>query len=79
METTRSIVFEMQEKDSEEQAIKQGLEQGDNLCQQVGLTLGRIIDIEEVIDEGDGAGEEGGEEGQEEQEQEPVEVTVYKF
>jgi hypothetical protein len=34
------------------------LEQGDSLCQQVGLTLGRIIDIEEVIDE-NGAEEAG--------------------
>jgi hypothetical protein len=32
------------------------LEQGDNLCQQVGLTLGHIIDIEEVIDENEDGG-----------------------
>jgi len=27
------------------------LDQGQGLCEQVGLSLGRIIDIEEVIDE----------------------------
>jgi hypothetical protein len=41
----------IQEKDSEEEAIKQGVEQGEGLCEQVGLSLGRIVNIEEVQDE----------------------------
>jgi hypothetical protein len=46
----------------------------------VGLTLGRIIDIEEVVDEAEEGGDEGGDEEEdgEEAEEEP-EVTVYKF
>lgn len=70
----------IQEKDSEEAAIKEGLEQGEGLCEQVGLTLGRIIDIEEVVDEEEEGADEGGEEEEdgEEAEEEP-EVTVYKF
>jgi hypothetical protein len=43
------------EVDSEEAAIKEGLEQGEGLCEQVGLTLGRVISIEEINDEDENA------------------------
>lgn len=49
METSWGIYSKTQEKDSEEEAIKEGVEQGEGLCNQVGMTLGRIIDIEEVV------------------------------
>ena len=67
----------MQEKDSEEEAIRQGVEQGQGLCKQVGLALGRIVDIEEIIDDEEEE-EQGGEQEQEEEEEAP-EITTYKF
>ena len=51
METPRCNPFPTQEKDSEEEAIKEGVEQGQSLCEQVGMSLGKIIDIEEVQEE----------------------------
>jgi hypothetical protein len=48
METPGGSTCVIQEKDSEEEAIKQGVEEGEGLCEQVGLTLGRIVNIEEV-------------------------------
>ena len=38
----------LNEVDPEEAAVKEGLEQGEDLCQQVGLALIRVIDIEEI-------------------------------
>ena len=66
-----------QEKDSEEEAIKQGVEQGEGLCEQIGLSLGRIVNVEEVKEEEAAAGGDGGEEGEEEEEE--PEMTTYKF
>ena len=63
METSRRIYSITQEKDSEEEAIKQGVEQGEGLCEQVGLSLGKILNIEEVQAE---EGEDGGDKGEEE-------------
>lgn len=63
METSRRIYSVTQEKDSEEEAIKQGVEQGEGLCEQVGLSLGKILNIEEVQAE---EGEDGGDKGEEE-------------
>jgi len=60
----RYSIYIIKEKDSEEAAIKEGLDQGQGLCEQVGLSLGRIIDIEEVIEEDEAAAEEGGDEGE---------------
>lgn len=65
------------EKDSEEEAIKQGVEQGEGLCEQIGLSLGRIVNVEEVQEDEAAAGGDGGEEGEEEEEE--PEVTTYKF
>ena len=48
METSQCMSYSIQEKDSEEQAIKQGIEEGEGLCEQIGLSLGRIVGIEEV-------------------------------
>jgi uncharacterized protein YggE len=41
----------MQEVDAEEAAVKEGLEQGEELCEQVGLALTRVVDIEEIIED----------------------------
>jgi hypothetical protein len=41
----------MQEINPEEAAIKAGSEQGEGLCNQVGLTLGKVINVEELLDE----------------------------
>lgn len=46
METPLSQSFIIQEVDSEEAAIKAGYEEGEDLCEQIGLTLSHIIDIE---------------------------------
>ena len=43
----------MQEKDSEDEAIKQGLIEGKELCERVNLTMGRILNVEEVTEEDD--------------------------
>ena len=51
MATPLSIQTFIQEKDSEEEAIKQGVEEGEGLCEQIGLTLGRIVNVEEVPQE----------------------------
>ena len=75
METPWGTFFKTQEKDSEEEAIKEGVEQGQGLCEQVGLTLGRILDIEEIVEEE--TEEKGGDE--EEEEEEEPEITTYKF
>ena len=56
-----------QEKDSEDEAIKQGLVEGKELCERVGMSMGRILNVEEVIEEG------------EEEEEEGPNVIVYKF
>lgn len=66
----------MQEKDSEEEAIKEGVEQGEKLCSQAGLSLGKINNIEEVVQE---QPEQDGGDEQEQQEQEQPEITTYKF
>ena len=66
-----------QEKDSEEEAIKLGVEQGEGLCKQIGLSLGSIVNIEEIKEAEPAAGGDEGEE-EEEEEDEP-EVTTYKF
>ena len=62
MEALRCTYLSIQEKDSEEEAIKQGLEQGEGLCEQAGLSLGRIINIEEVQEEEEEEKKEGEEE-----------------
>ena len=41
----------IKEVDSEEVAVEEGLEQGEALCQQVGLSLSRVLSIEEIIDD----------------------------
>lgn len=41
----------IEEVDSEDAAIKEGLEQGERLCKKLGLTLGQINGIEEIVEE----------------------------
>ena len=53
------------------------MEEGEGLCQQVGMTLNRVVNIEEV-NEPEPEGGDKGEEGDEEEEEEP-EVITYKF
>ena len=53
MATFRSKSESMQEKDSEDEAIKQGLIEGKELCERVNLTMGRILNVEEVTEEDD--------------------------
>lgn len=52
------------------------MEQGEALCEQVGQSLGRVLTIEEIIDD-EPAPEAGGDE--EEEEEEAPEITTYKF
>lgn len=59
MASPLSNLLNIQEKDSEEEAIKEGLEQGEGLCSQIGLSLGRVLDVEEIIEEDEA--EKGGE------------------
>ena len=66
----------IKEADSEEVAVEEGLEQGEALCQQVGLSLSRVVSIEEIID--DEEAPEADKEDDEEEEEKP-EVTTYKF
>lgn len=53
------------------------MEEGEGLCENAGLSLGRIINIEEVAQEEEE--EAGGEEEEGEEEEEEPEVTTYKF
>lgn len=41
----------IKEINPEEAAIKAGSEQGEGLCNQVGLTLGKVINVEELLEE----------------------------
>ena len=66
----------IKEVDSEEVAVEEGLEQGEALCQQVGLSLSRVLSIEEIID--DEPAPEADKEEEDEEEEEP-EITTYKF
>jgi hypothetical protein len=66
-----------QEINPEEAAIKAGNEQGEGLCNQVGLTLGKILSVEELLEEEEEK-PAGGEDEEEEEEEEP-EVIRYKF
>jgi hypothetical protein len=38
----------LEEVDAEEAAVKEGMEQGEDLCRQIGLVLTRVIDIQEI-------------------------------
>ena len=67
----------MQEVNPEEEAIKAGNEQGEGLCNQIGLSLSKIISVEELLEEEEEAPAEEGEE-EEEAEEEP-EIVRYKF
>ena len=70
MATLRGNLCIIQEKDSEDETIKQGLDEGKELCQRVGMTMGRILNLEEVLDDGLSEGKE---------EEEAPTVTVYRF
>lgn len=48
----------MKEKDPEDEAIKQGLVEGKELCEKAGLSMGRILNLEEVLEEEAEEGEE---------------------
>ena len=51
----------MQEVNPEEEAIKAGNEQGEGLCNQIGLSLSKIISVEELLDEEEQAPADEGE------------------
>lgn len=50
-----------QEVNPEEEAIKAGNEQGEGLCNQIGLSLSKIISVEELLDEEEQAPADEGE------------------
>ena len=89
METERSTRFIIQEADGEEFAVEEGLEQAKNICKKLGMTLDKIVSMEEVTDFGEEAEEEEDDEGEEEEEQEEEEeeepldikddIAYYKF
>lgn len=51
MAALRGICGCIEEVDSEDAAIKEGLEQGERLCKKLGLALGQINGIEEIVEE----------------------------
>lgn len=51
MATSQCTFPFMQEVNPEEEAIKAGNEQGEGLCNQIGLSLSKIISVEELLEE----------------------------
>lgn len=76
MAASEGIFVVRQEVDPQAAAIKEGVEAGDGLCKQLDLTFGRILHVQEIIEDEE---EPDGEEQQEEDGQEEPEIVTYKF
>ncbi len=67
----------LKEKDIGEEAIEEGLKEGKELCQKLGLELGRIVAIEEVADREEDGDKKDDED--EEDDDDDNEEVIYKF